>query len=681
VSLAFFLFALLAPAEEEPPIAVLDVRPLSLRARSKTDLDLLPEAARLSVRLRESIAEATGRRVLSQAELTAVLGPLHRVRVFECGEQARCLRPLLAKLARVGVRVAFVGTAEPDRDKFGIELYRFDMARGAITKIVILEARRNGVMDLDAVSRIVGPLVGSPPPTQTQTQTQTRTETQTQTPTPTKPPPTTAEEPATGDVTETISQEATPSAPPPVPDRLQLVGWARSSMEIGLKDQGYHGGAPDPYAVPYNPLVARQQLYLHMRYARGRWFEAVASGLIAHTLEEQPTYVPTEPFNGFNGQSTQTTFETSVREVFVGLFAESVDFRVGLQRIAWGRGDIISPNDVLNARDLRDPMLAETEAQHIPTFALRTDIDFGGGTSLQLVVQPFFEPDRIDVYGTNWAVVQPALEPRQLRAFMGLMTRLVDPNQLEQLQPVLAQSTLPARDGSDSSFGARFSWTAPHLDVAHYYHYGFDTLPQITIDPMFAQQLMDIDFSMAKPSDLAPILTLLDMGRHPFDSHFVRRHHIGTDLVTTFDSFALRLDAAYDSNRVFYTTSLQSITSDSLTGVISLEYQTGDVGKLLLVEAALQHLGQIPPPLLGYTQDTFGVAMVARWTWAEHFETEMRAFLGAQPFMYSLRPQIGWKWTSFALRAGLVLLGGDPYSFGDYFSRNNSAYVIAKYSL
>src|SRR5262249_43454876 len=146
----------------------------------------------------------------------------------------------------------------------------------------------------------------------------------TPTPTPQPPPP---EEPPTGDVTETITQETTPAAPPPVPDRLQLVGWARSSMELGLKDQGYHLGAPDPYSVPYDPLIARQQLYVHMRYARGRWFEAVASGLVAHTLAEQPTFTPTEAFNGFNGQSTLTTFETSVRELFVGLFAQSIDFR------------------------------------------------------------------------------------------------------------------------------------------------------------------------------------------------------------------------------------------------------------------------------------------------------------------------------------------------------------------
>src|SRR5262249_14399107 len=153
--------------------------------------------------------------------------------------------------------------------------------------------------------------------------------------------------------------------------------------------------------VPYDPLVARQQLYVHMRYARGRSFEAVASGLLAHTLFEEPPAGPTTSFNGFNGQATHTNFESSARELYLGLFAQSADLRVGLQRIAWGRGDIISPNDVLNARDLRDPLLAETEALHIPTFAIRSDFDFGGGASLQLVVQPFFEPDRIDVYGTN----------------------------------------------------------------------------------------------------------------------------------------------------------------------------------------------------------------------------------------------------------------------------------------
>ena len=672
------LFA--APFDSDEPIAVLDVRPLSVRARGKTDLDLLPEAAKLSARLRENIAEATGRRVLSQAELTAVLGPLHRVHVFECQEQVKCLRPILSKLSRVGVRTAFIGTAEPDRDKFGLELYRYDVARGQVTKIVILEARRNGTMDLETVSRIVGPLVGV---AQTQTQTQTRTPTETRTKPPTeKPKPEEPrpeepapkpEEPTTGDVTETIAQETPPAAPPPVPDRLQLTGWARSSIEVGLKDQGYHlAGPPDPYAVPYDPLVARQQLYVHMRYARGRWFEAVASGLLAHTTLEEPPAGQTTPFNGFNGEATFTSFEAAARELYVGLFAQSIDFRVGLQRIAWGRGDIISPNDVLNARDLRDPLLAETEALRIPTFAVRTDFDFGGGASLQLVVQPFFEPDKIDLYGTNWAGIQPTSDP-QLRGFFNLMSQLVDPNAFQSL---LSTGILPARDGSDTSLGARFSWTAPHLDVGHYYHYGFDTLPQITLDPMFAEQLAMIDFKTAKPQDIAPYLT-----SHPLTAKFVRRHHVGTDLVTTFDTFALRFDVAYDSNRVFYTPQLQSFLSDAFTGVVSLEYQTGDVGKLVLVEAVLQHLGTTPPPLLGYTENNYGAAAVFRWTFADHFETELRSFVGGGPFMYIVRPQLAYKWTSFAIKAGLVLIGGDPNSIGDFFSRNNTAYVIAKYSL
>ena len=56
----------------------------------------------------------------------------------------------------------------------------------------------------------------------------------------------------------------------------------------------------------------------------------------------------------------------------------------------------MSPNDVINARDNRDPFVSETELRRIPSLLARADLDLGFG-SLQLVLAPIYDADVADV--------------------------------------------------------------------------------------------------------------------------------------------------------------------------------------------------------------------------------------------------------------------------------------------
>jgi hypothetical protein len=273
--------------------------------------------------------------------------------------------------------------------------------------------------------------------------------------------------------------------------------------------------------------------------------------------------------------------------------------------------------------------------------------------------------------------------PRQLRGLYGAASRLVDRSIADRLQPLLSVTSLPRSDLRDSSIGVKFAFTTHGFDLGQYYHYGYDTTPLATIDPSFAEQLGMIDFSNAKPSDLTPILQSLDRGIRPITSTFVRRHHFGLDGVKTLGPFALRLDSAYDSDRVFYTRGLTGTTSAALATVLSLEYQTGEIGKTLLFETVHLHLFEpfAAHALLGYENDTLSLALLARWIFFDRLETELRATITPSPWSYMIRPEIGVKWNALSLRVGLLLLDGDPFSFSNYFRRNTSLFLIAKYSL
>ena len=76
------------PSRDEPPLTVLDLRPLGAGAR--TDLDLLPEAAALTQRLRHAL-DGRIAQLLTAADLKATLGSYYRVQLFACREQIVCL--------------------------------------------------------------------------------------------------------------------------------------------------------------------------------------------------------------------------------------------------------------------------------------------------------------------------------------------------------------------------------------------------------------------------------------------------------------------------------------------------------------------------------------------------------------------------------------------------------------
>jgi len=408
-------------------------------------------------------------------------------------------------------------------------------------------------------------------------------------------------------------------------------------------------------------VMSHNAFYLAARYQRAKSFEATASGLLEWDLFDH-----------------RTAYEASVRELYVGAFSNGFGLRVGNQRIAWGKGDAVSPNDVLNPRDLRDPVLTDTELRRIPTFAIRSDIELGS-SALQLVLQPFFVPDRYDLYGSNWAVIQPT-SPEAYRGLFRLLTNLFDPSLHDRVQELFAQTSLPTKP----SAGARYTFTGQNLDTSLYYHYGYDSTPRTTLDPTFAMAIGSVDWTTATPSTLKPVLDLLDAGVTPFTATFHRRHHIGIDGVTTIGPFALKLDAGYDTARVFYQPDLESFISPAATGVLSLEYQSGELGKLLLLEGIYNRVVDPLPAtgLIGYKRDSEGVAVLARWTVFDVIEGELRAVIAVVPRTTIVQPQLAYRARSGGLMVavGGLWVQGEALSLGDYFGRNDCVYGLLKYS-
>lgn len=483
----------------------------------------------------------------------------------------------------------------------------------------------------------------------------------------------TAEAPA--QLEEEIDADAEPSS------RIQVSGFARQSMELVHGELARQNRNPDSSQLWRDVFTSRSQLLVRASYVQERSFEATVSGLFGYTLHvanEAPQYSVGVV------DLTRGDVASELREAYLGFFWPSVDLRIGQQRIAWGRSDLQSPNDVLNARDLRDPVLAETELRHVPTFAVRSTFS-SGPLTLELVAVPLFVPDRFDVYGSPWSVIQPRA-PLPYQQLLGSTSLLVDSTMDRELADLWRQSELPPNNGKGAAAGARLAAAFSGVDLDLYYHYGYDSTPFVALSPGFQNYLFGAETNLAvdvpAQDKLAPVLALLDMGVRPISSRYLRRHHVGLDLATALGPIVARIDAAYQSRRVFYRLDLNGFTSPALLGVFGLEYQTGSLDDVVLLELIGTRLLEDPEgPLLGYERTTVSVAGTLRWTLSDYWGIDVRGAVGIRPQTYVMQPALRFKPNdAFTLKLGALLVSGEQGSLGWYYSDNDTAFAQLLYS-
>jgi hypothetical protein len=486
-----------------------------------------------------------------------------------------------------------------------------------------------------------------------------------------------------------------PSAPAPraKPDRFEFRGFTRLTAGAGVAPvpPAAESGVPQE-RVPYDRAFVEHHLYLDLRYARGRWFQAVASGSLALAAFDQVNQ-PTSgsPTSAFDLQK----LDAILREAYVAFSLGRLDLRIGQQRIAWGSSDAYAPNDVLNGRDVRNPLLFDSEMLVLPTPAVRADVDLGFGV-VSLVLEPFVPSDRFDLYGTNWAVVQPDA-PRAYRRLFGTLSQGLDRNEVASLQDTLAGGRLSGANPANASVGGSLKMHLGSVDLSYYVLSGFDRQPAVSVDPAFQKQIESLDATQLNGGVFEALLNQTRASTKalggPILISYRRRNHVGMDAQTTIGSFVVRADVAYDSSKTFFAAdTLNAVLRPTVQEVIGLEYQTGSLNKVIGIEGwAMQvldpetrYVPALDAPtsssLLWYRDQNYGVAGLVRWSFFDNGIIELRSSANVAPFWYSARPEIGYQTPTFTIRGGFLAIGGDPSSFGGYYRRNGTAYVTTRVS-
>ena len=497
-----------------------------------------------------------------------------------------------------------------------------------------------------------------------------------------------------GSLGPSAAQAATAkSEPPPKPDKFEFRGFTRLTAGAGIYSVPTEPpGFPPAERVPYDRAFIEQHLYLDMRYAHSTWFSAVASASVSLAAFDQVN----QPSAG----AATTSFDLSrldaiVREAYVSFTAGRFDLRIGQQRIAWGNSDAYTPNDVLNGRDVRNPFLFDPEMLVLPSPAARADFDLSAAT-LSVVFEPFVPSDKFDLYGTNWAIVQPDA-PIAYRRLFGALSQGLNRSAVSGLQDTLTGGSLSGSNPANASVGASLKTHIGSVDLSWYFLSGFDRQPAVYVDPEFQKQLEGVDGGKINGAVFEALLNQTNSSTKniggPILISYRRRNHVGMDAQTTAGPFVLRTEVAYDSAKTFFSTgSLNSVMHPVIQEVIGAEYQTGSVDRIIGVEAwAMQVLGPEiayvptlqtgPESKLLWTEDNnLGVAGLVRWGFLDNGVFELRSNVGVAPFWYSVRPEVGYQSSQFTVRAGLMALGGASGTFGEYYRRNSTAYLTSRFS-
>lgn len=124
--------------------------------------------------------------------------------------------------------------------------------------------------------------------------------------------------------------------------------------------------------------------------------------------------------------ATIETYRSQVigREAFLALSYDALELTIGRQIVAWGQGEMLSPVDVINPRDMREPGLAELQDIRMALLASRLGV-FVGDHRIELMLvhetfyglrpAPFSDFSPLRAFLLSQSAVAMLLEDKQLR--------------------------------------------------------------------------------------------------------------------------------------------------------------------------------------------------------------------------------------------------------------------------
>jgi len=344
--------------------------------------------------------------------------------------------------------------------------------------------------------------------------------------------------------------------------------------------------------------------------------------------------------NPFLYYYSDNELELGLREVYMDIFFDSIDLRIGKQQIIWGKADGVFITDIISPKDLREFLLPDFDEIRTGVTAVKADYYIGDNT-LEFVWLPSFTPTAMPEEGSIWF-----------------------PELAFPIQPEFDNSKRDIKGSlQNSELFAKFSALTSLVDFEIMAGYAWDDDPIMHISKTINTQTMQLIALTVSP----------------------QHHRLGIgggSFSTTLGGFVVRGESAFYSGKYF--NSADPSIQDAVVKKNYLHYLIGLDHTLWDINISGQFIQQA---ILDYDelldQDEFENTMtfLARKDFLrETLTLELFTYIGFNNNDALIRPRLLYDLSDgFEIQLGANIFTGDEGSFGQY-NQNDMIYTKFKYS-
>lgn len=386
-------------------------------------------------------------------------------------------------------------------------------------------------------------------------------------------------------------------------------------------------------------------------------------------------------------------YEAEIWDTYVDLYASKVDVRFGNQFIVWGVADLLSPNDVVNPRDLRRGFMESPDELRLPVLALSATA-YDGPFYLEGLWVPIAPSNRFELLEGDYALLGPnAATPAERRVGAIVATLARDPAVGLALRPLLDIGEPPDNELDSGELGARAGVRLRKLDLAGYFLWGHERNPRVQLAAQLTQLILETPPEELTPEALAQqIAELSMMGVTPIAVDYPRRIHTGAAVAGRIEPLGLKADVGYSpaASTVLVAPGQGPLLAETralpqmqVTG--SVDYDRGSRLTVIL-EASLLRAFEVPADRTVYQMDHDRMWLIGgRVSWNPGSGPVQLGFLGfVDPLSpsYALRPSMRLSGhDNLSVEIAAVLFGGPGTSYGGIADRNDEVLLTIQYGL
>jgi hypothetical protein len=339
------------------------------------------------------------------------------------------------------------------------------------------------------------------------------------------------------------------------------------------------------------------------------------------------------------------SFDFRMREIYLDLYFNSFDIRIGKQQIVWGKADGVFITDIVSPLNLTEFLLPDFDEIRVGVYAAKVDYYFGNST-IEAIWKPVYAGNELPGQGSIW------YKPPEFPA-----PPTFDYSK-EKINPSL----------ENSEIYLKYSFTSSAIDFDLMGAYTWDQTPSMHVKKEFG-----IDSTTHQPYLKGLLIT---------PEHH-RLYIAGGSFTSTIKSFVIRGEAAYYNGKYFQTADPLAedalVQKDYLHYVVGLDYS---VGHLKLSTQFIQKYIMDYDDMMD--EEEFGNTMtfLARYdAMRETLHLELFSYVGLNYGDALIRPKVTYDFSdAFSILLGAnVFVGDEKGRFGRY-QDNSMIYTKIKYN-